>query len=212
MKLGDIIKRVQRQFGDDVEAQITEEDIVRWVNDACLEIASNNSTNQGHFLGTTPVTEGVRNYELPDDMLLLRSIRLDNKKLVGSTYEQISELDDHMDSAVGSPTHYWVFNKLVNLYPTPNANFTSLTILYTKTPDLMTVDLKHLQPDVPVQYHPRIVEYCIAQAAELDDNIAQYQQKMNQFQSGILASKSNSEQPESDGAYPYITYYASEYE
>jgi hypothetical protein len=206
MRLGEIIKRVQRQFGDDVEAQITEEDIVRWVNDACLEIATANSTNQGYLLGTTAVTQGVREYELPDDLLLLRSIRLDNSKLIGITYEQITELDPKLDSAVGKPTHYWVYNKNINLYPTPDQAYSNLTIMYTKTPDLLLVTMKNVEPDLPVQYHPRIVEYCIAQAAELDDNIAQYQQKMSQFQSGIMAAKSNSEQPESDGVYPSITY------
>jgi hypothetical protein len=205
IKLGDIIKRVQRQFGDDVEAQITEEDIVRWINDACLDIASANSTNQGYFIGTTPVKTGVRDYELPDDMLKLRSIRLDGGKLIGTSYEQVNEVDDHMDAAVGKPTHYWIFNKNVSLYPTPNQDYAALTIMYTKTPDIMTVAMKTIEPDIPVQYHLRLVEYCIAQAAELDDNIAHYQQKMAQFQGNILALKQN-DQPDSEGVYPSITY------
>lgn len=205
MKLNDIIKRVQRQFGDDVEAQITEEDIVRWVNDACLEIASNNVTNQGYFLGTTPVTSGVREYELPADMLTLRSIRLDNRKLIASSYEQVSELDDSMDTAVGRPTHYWVYDGKVNLYPTPNEDYNSLTIMYVKTPDILSASMKNVEPDIPTQYHPRIVEYCIAQAAELDDNLAHYQQKMGQFQSNLMALKQN-DQPDGEGYYGSITY------
>jgi hypothetical protein len=205
MRVGDIIVRVQRQFGDDVQAQITEEDIVRWINDACLEIASNNSTNQGYFLGTTPVTSGVREYELPSDLLTLRSIRLDNKKLIASTYEQVSEIDDAMDSAVGKPTHYWIYNGKVNLYPTPHQDFPTLTIMYVKTPDLLSASMKSIEPDIPTQYHPRIVEYCIAQAAELDDNLEHYAQKMNQFQGALTASKQN-DQPDGEGLYASITY------
>src|SRR6187455_362795 len=198
MKLGDILTRVKRQFGDDVGAQITDEDIVRWCNDACLEIAMANATNQGYFLGTTPVTSGVKEYELPADLLTLRSIRLENSKLVGTTYEQITEVDDYSDTTSGKPTHYYVYGGRVNLYPIPSQDYSALTIMYVKTPDILSVEMVDIEPDVPVQYHPRIVEYCIAQAAELDDNLAHYQQKMGQFQQNILALKQNNEQPESE--------------
>jgi len=206
VKLGDIIKRVQRQFGDDVEAQITEEDIVRWVNDACLEIAVTNATNQGYFLGTTPVTNGVKEYELPADLLTLRSIRLENSKLIGTTYEQITEIDEYSDATTGKPTHYYVYGGKVVLYPIPSQDYPTLTIMYVKTPDLLSFEMKNIEPDVPVQYHPRIVEYCIAQAAELDDNLGHYQQKMGQFQQNLMALKQNNEQPESESYYASVIY------
>jgi hypothetical protein len=206
VKLGDIIKRVQRQFGDDVEAQITEEDIVRWANDACLEIVNSNATNQGFFLGTTPVTSGVREYELPADLLTLRSIRLENTKLIGTTYEQVTESDDFSIDTVGKPTHYYVYGGKVNVYPTPSENYSALTIMYVKTPDILSVSMKDIEPDVPVQYHARIVEYCIAQAAELDDNLGHYQQKMSQFQQNLMSLKQNNEQPESESYYGHIVY------
>jgi hypothetical protein len=85
VKLSEIIKRVQRQFGDDVQAQITKEDIVRWVNDACLEITTNNYTNQGILKGHTPVVVGQAEYKLPPDLLLLRSVRANGIKLTHTT-------------------------------------------------------------------------------------------------------------------------------
>lgn len=205
MNLGDIITRVQRQFGDDVQAQITEEDIVRWVNDACMEIVSNNATNQG-FLGTTAVVVGQIEYDLPDDLLLLRSVRLNGRKLKGENYEQLCELDPDIETTEGLPTHYWVYGGKLNLYPIPNDDEGNIHILYVKTPDIMTSDMKTREPDVPKQYHPRIVEYCIAQAAELDDNLGQYQYKMSEFKTNISNIRQNSEQPESDSFYPSITY------
>lgn len=206
MKVGDILVRVKRQFGDDVGAQITDEDIVRWVNDCCLEIAMTNATNQGYFLGTSPVTSGVKDYELPADLLTLRSIRLENSKLVGSTYEQITEIDDYSNSTKGKPTHYYVYGGRVNLYPIPSQDYEALTIMYVKTPDILTVEMVDIEPDVPIQYHPRIVEYCIAQAAELDDNLGHYQQKMGQFQQNLLSLKQNNEQPESESYYGSVVY------
>jgi hypothetical protein len=70
----------------------------------------------------------------------------------------------------------------------------------------MTVEMLEREPDVPKQYHPRIVEYCIAQAAELDDNMGTYQYKMNQFEKNLQSLKANGEQPEGDDYYPSITY------
>lgn len=205
MNLGEIITRVQRQFGDDVQAQITEEDIVRWVNDACLEIVTNNATNQG-FVGSTAVVVGQVEYDLPADLLLLRSVRLNGRKLKGENYEQLCEIDPSIETTTGMPTHFWVYGDKLNLYPIPNEEEGNINIMYVKTPDILTVNMKTREPDVPKQYHPRIVEYCIAQAAELDDNLPHYQAKMAQFQTNIFNLSRNAEQPESDSFYPSITY------
>lgn len=205
MKLNDIIVRVQRSFGDDVQAQITKEDIVRWVNDACLEIATSSNLNQGS-IGNTAVGVGKKTYDLPSDLLLLRSVRCNGMKLRGETYEQLCEQDSDLENTTGTPSAYWVYGGKLNLYPIPNAALGNLSILYTKTPDLLTVDMGERQPDIPVQYHPRIVEYCIAKAAELDDNLGHYQIKMGEFQQKTSATQQNAEQPEGDSFYPSITY------
>lgn len=207
MKLSDIITRVQRQFGDEVQAQITKDDIIRWVNDACLEIANANGTSQGIRRGQSQLVAGKNEYELPSDILLLRAVRSNGSKLAPTTFEQITESSTYSESAVGTPETYWVFDGKLFLYPTPETGILgSLDIYYTKTPDLMSPLVLDREPDVPVQYHPRIVEYCIAQAAELDDRLDHYQLKMGQFKDSILSQKQNGEQPESDGYYPSITY------
>lgn len=205
MKLGEIITRVQRQFGDDVQAQITKEDIVRWVNDACLEIVTQNDTAEG-YLGNTPVKAGVPEYKLPPDLIRIRSVRVNGMKLAPSTYEQLCDIDPDIGTTTGIPHSYWVYGNALLLYPTPSDALGNVDILYVKSPDILTIDMMERVPDVPLQYHPRIVEYCIAQAAELDDNIAQYQIKMGQFKQSISELRQNGEQPESASIYPSITY------
>lgn len=205
MKLNDIIVRVQRQFGDDVQAQITKDDIVRWVNDACLEIVTNNDTAEG-MIASKSVLSGTSVYDLPADIIRIRSVRVNGYKMAASTYEQLNEIDPDLENTTGAPTHYWVYGGKLNLYPTPNEDLGKINVLYVKTPDIMTVEMLTKEPDVPVQYHPRIVEYCIAQAAELDDNVGHYQIKMQQFNQSLQGLRQNSEQPESEGIYPSITY------
>lgn len=211
MKLNEIITRVQRQFGDDVQAQITKEDIVRWVNDACLEIATSNKTNQGINKGITPVVAGQPQYTLPPDILNLRSVRANGIKLVHTTYDQLTELADYSEDAQGAPNCYWVYNGVLYVYPTPYESLGSIDVYYVRTPDVLTVDMLDREPNVPKEYHPRIVEYCIAQAAELDDNLTQYQLKMGQFRDNLQSLKRNGEQPEGDDYYPSISYTSAEY-
>jgi hypothetical protein len=211
MILSDIIKRVQRQFGDDVQAQITTDDIVRWVNDACLEIVTNNHTNQGSSIGNSPVEAGKDTYNLPADLYLLRAVRVNGKIVRGTTYEQLAatyfgRLSDTGEPYEGDPEWYWVDAGKLRLVPTPNTSLGSVDIMYVKRPDVLTASMLTIEPDVPTEYHPRIVEYCIAQAAELDDNMQSYQLKMSEFQTNLTKLKQNGEQPESDGVYASITY------
>lgn len=209
MKLSEIITRVQRQFGDDVQAQITKEDIVRWVNDACLEIVTNNRTNEGMYRGATPVVAGQDAYALPADLFVLRAVRVNGRAVEATTYEQLiasGSVPDEGDLPTGTPMWYWIHNEMINLVPCPDTTLGTVDIMYVKTPDVMTVNMEEREPDVPTQYHLRIVEYCIAQASELDDNDGKYQMKMQQFNSNLDKLRSNGEQPEADGVYPSITY------
>lgn len=211
MNLNDIIKRVQRQFGDDVQAQITRDDIVRWVNDACLEIVINNRTNQSSTTGTTDIVAGTSTYALPDDLYVLRAVRANGIVLRPTSYEQIVQeygtdgTNPDLDTD-GVPTQYWTHGKEVNIFPRPSDSLGTLDILYVRTPVVLTTDDLTAEPDVPIQYHPRIVEYCIAQAAELDDNLQQYTLKMGQFKDNLSELRQNGDQPESDGVYSSITY------
>jgi len=99
-----------------------------------------------------------------------------------------------------------VFDDKLNLYPIPNEALSTVDVMYVNTPDMIILESPYREPGVPKQYHPRIVEYCIAQAAELDDNLSHYQLKMGQFRENLSSLKNNGEQPEGDDYYPSITY------
>lgn len=209
MKLKDIIVRVQRQFGDEVQAQITKEDIVRWVNDAMLEIVTNNHTNEGVLKGVTAVVAGESQYDLPADLYLLRGVRVNGRAVAATTYEQLVATEAISDTAnlpTGQAEYFFLYDEKLNIFPVPNDSLGTVDIMYVKTPDIITSAMLELEPDVPKQYHLRIVEYCIAQAAELDDNLGQYQLKMGQFEKNLQSLRQNGEQPSRDDFYPFITY------
>jgi hypothetical protein len=46
---------------------------------------------------------------------------------------------------------------------------------------------------LPVGYHVRLVDYCLAQVAQQDDDMNRYQLKMEEFRSGVHNLKDQSE-------------------
>jgi hypothetical protein len=199
--VSEIATRVKRQFGDEGGAQITDADIIRWVNDAQTEIAVANDLLQ--VSATTATVAGTQKYTIPSNLLILRAAKWKGIKLQPLTMEEADAIMIANTSPAGDPTQFWQFARQIYLWPIPSANgSTDLTLYFTRQPTQVTVVGD--TPELPVQYHPRIVEYCIAQAAELDDNLAQYQLKMAQFEQGVTKLKDNADW-ESQDSYPVIT-------
>ncbi len=206
MIVSDIATRVKRQFGDEVGAQITDADIIRWVNDACIDIAINNNLLSYSATQSTPAASSE--VSLPSDLLVLRSCYWNGEKLQSLTLEEADNLKitNPPVGFTGTPASYWISQQTstavkITLYPANTAQG-SLKILYTRAPVAVTAVSD--TPDLPIQYHPRIVEYCIAQAAESDDNLQQYQLKMAQYKQGIDNLKDNADIGEND-YYPSIS-------
>lgn len=202
LTVAEIATRVKRQFGDEAGAQITNNDILRWLNDAMKDISINNNLLQ--VKATSPAVAGTSEYSMPTDILTLQSVKFNGSLLTGLSIQEADTYVQGHDStpeATGVPTHYWVWASTINVYPTPQAVGT-LMLYYTRVPNVLTLDTD--VPEIPAPYHPRLVEYCIAQAYELDDNFESYQKKMQQFQDGMDKLKDNSEWSSRE-FYPSIT-------
>ena len=198
MLVSEIATRVKRQFGDEAGIQVTDADIIRWVNDAQREIASNNDLLQ--TVATTAVVSGQREYTLPPDILLLRSVHHKGRKLRPLSSR---EAEEYLSTGIanGEPTHFWSWATKISLYPQPTeADADDLQIFYTRQPAVVAAVGD--TPEVPMEYHSRIVEYCLAQAYELDENWAAASQKSQQFSSGVANLKGREEV---NDFYPHIT-------
>lgn len=201
MLVSEIATRVKRQFGDEAGAQITDADIIRWVNDAQTEIATANDLLQ--VSATASTTAGTQKYTFPTNLLILRAAKWKGLKLQPVSMEEADSIMVSSDTQQGTPTVFWQFARQIYLWPTPSANGTSdLTLYYTR--QAIQVTSTSDTPELPVQYHPRIVEYCVAQAAELDDNLQHYQVKMAQFEAGVTKLKDGQDW-ESQDFYPTVT-------
>lgn len=205
MNVGEIALRVKRQFGDEAGAQITDADIIRWINDAQREIAHSNDLLQ--TVATTASVSGQDQYSLPPDLLTLRQVRYATRSLNYLSATEARNLGT--DTATGEPTHFSVYGAKIDLYPIPSVNDgDDIQIYYTRQPNSVAVSAD--VPELPIQYHNRIVEYCIAQAYELDDNNESYQAKMQQFQDGVDKLKTLGDWQVQD-VYPSISVSSADY-
>lgn len=206
MLVSDVATRVKRQFGDEAGLQISDADIIRWCNDAQQEVALQNRLLQTVANQNTAV--GTQEYTLPADLLALRGVRYDKLRLTLLTMDDIDNVVQDRTEDQATPQYYWTYGSSISLWPVPD-EIKSITVYYTATPTTLTIVGDALS--LPTQYNNRVIEYCVAQAAELDDNLEHYQLKMSQFQSGIDSTKNALEQVENEDIYPSISYAPSEY-
>lgn len=202
MNLGEIIVRVQRQFGDESEAQITRADIIRWANDAQLDIIRKTEALQSHVETNSVKDDG--SYTLPEDYIRLRRVTYDDKILSRTTLEEIDQINPTRDSGypVGTPTHFYTWADRLWLYPPPGKNGQgNLDIYYLRRPKTLENDSD--TPELPVHLHEDIVRYCFARAKELDEEDEKAQEVMADYEMRLLQSRNDIQGDQLD-SYPSI--------
>lgn len=203
MLVSEIATRVRKQFGDEAGIIITDADVIRWVNDAQQEIVSKVDVLQGS--ATAASIANVADYTFPLTYNRVHSIKYKGSRLRELNLQQAEELVPNKDDAttypVGTPQYYWIWGNVFTLYPMPGTSEAGvLRIFYIRNPVAVTATTD--TPELHVKYHPRIVEYCMAQAAELDDNEQRYSNKINQFNQNVQAELGREKTTQ---YYPFIT-------
>lgn len=201
-----IASRVKRQFGDQFGGRITDADIIEWINTGMREIVQDNELLQ--VTATTSFVAGQVDYPHPANILNVYAVTLSGRTLRGLDYKEFLTLTQDADSIVdGMPTHYTIWAGNIVFYPKPNTT-DEFKLHYLRLP----VDITMLSetPELPLPYHQRLVEYCLAQAAEFDADPMQYRSKMQEFQAGVDKLKDNSDWNQRD-QYPVISAAPDEY-
>lgn len=201
MIVSDVITRVQRQFGDEASVQIDSSDIIRWINDCAKEIAVQNDLTQATGLQNSEKDLNV--YAAPADTLAIRAVYYNQKKLdfySRTEYDAYVNINDPTETASGTPFLYTRHVDDLILYPTPDSVGT-IKIWYFQRPPEVTASTDNLP--FPVEYHLRIVEYCLQQAYQTDEDWEAANQMSGQFTDGMAKLKQlNSTDTE---FYPTIT-------
>lgn len=191
MNVQDVATRVKRIFGDESGVQVTDDDIIRWINDAQEEIVIKNEGLM-EATATADVVINQPEYDFPDDLSVLRSLKYKGYRLKSMSLAEFNEYIDGYSAAPGVspygpgiPEVFTVWEQKITLFPKPAESLTGgLTILYIKHP----ASVANLADDlsVPLQYHKAIVDFCLQQAYELDEDYQKSELKRNEFSAKMM--------------------------
>jgi hypothetical protein len=211
MIVSDVITRVRRVFGDEAAVQITNDDIIRWINDGQIEIVKHNQ-NALQSTDTINLVADQATYALNSNMLLLRTLRykysdmLSYQALIYRSMQQFDESIDGWDGTLypkGYPVFFTQYNDSVILFPTPDRSATAgLKVLYNQKP----ADVSDLADplSLPLIYHNTILRYCLWQSSLLDEELdpsVMYEQAFIKD----MALLQQRETTEATATYPTIT-------
>lgn len=203
MNLGEIIKSVQRQLGDESEVQFEKADIKRWANDAQVDIARKTECLQEHS-ETSAVSEDG-SYLLPADFIGLKRVSFDKSVIQPTTLDNADKSypnRDRGEGSTGSPSTYYVWGRTLHLYPWPEqGGIANLDIWYYRAPKALAADEDI--PEIPSWMHEDIVRYCIARGKELDEEDAQSQKAMTEYDVRVAESRHEAQNPQAD-SYPSV--------
>lgn len=177
MLVQDVADRVRRQFGDESSVQVTDTDIIHWVNDAQREIVAQSED----LLQTSVLTSTVANqqdYDVPTDMFVLKSLHYKPTSLTSFIRLKalsMEEFDEYIDGWEGSlyaasdPIVYHIYAGKIKLFPVPVVDITNgLKIYYSRKP-VSATSLSDTV-DLPDSYFNAVVSYCLAKSFEMDED------------------------------------------
>lgn len=201
----EVTTAVKRQFGDESGVQVQDADIIRWINDAQYEIVVKNpEVNAG--MVQINVASGQTQYPLLTnipDMLVIHSIHFNGELLPNLTFTEAQQTiirsnDTRTDV---TPRFWYEYAGVVNLWPKPSAaTALGLTVFYSKAPTVVTTMGQTLS--VPDSYFKAIVDFCLTQAHEMDDNMQAAGIKAQQFETSLQVQANRTQAQ--DAFYPSI--------
>jgi hypothetical protein len=203
--------RVRRVFGDDAAVQVTDDDIIRWINDSQIEIVKRNDAalQKTDFVN---LVAAQGSYVMPADLLILRSLRYKYTDMLSFSalkYKNMQEFDNSIDGWDGSaynqsnPIYFTMYENKAILFPVPDRSATAgLKVLYNQKPADVAAPADAIP--LPLIYHNTIFKYCMWQASLLDEDHEPALMYMNNFQQDVsmLVNKETKDPVET---YPTIT-------
>jgi hypothetical protein len=176
-----VFSDIRRTFGDESSVQITDEDMLRWINTAQREILISNKILK--TVGTTDVSANVSEYSLSDlDIVTIQSIHYNGRRLEWRSFQDAEEYimsSDPLKTATADPSMWYEWGGIINLYPVPqNDAPAGLKIYYIKEPPAVTVDSTLIVPDA---YYETVLQFVLSKAYELDEDPTNSQFKLTQY-------------------------------
>lgn len=203
----DVIDNVTRVFGDEAGVQLSNNDIIRWINEAQREINRQNAVLQQ--TATTTLNAGQADYSLASitppiyeiNSLLINGRRIGNISV--SQAEESISLADPESEETGAPQFWYEWANTITFWPVPSTAGT-IKIRYTAIPTDIASDNDTLT--IPDEYFMDIINYVLKMAYEMDENPEMMQAKSVEFNQS-LAERGEQFRNAEHMTYPKITVY-----
>lgn len=202
--VSDVLTHVKRQFGDESGAQITNADIITWINMGQKEIAS--LTKCIEKKAVTDVVSGQYEYALPAEGATdIVAIRYKGATLPGMSFQQFEanyQDSDPLRIQKTAPQVWTMWGSTITLWPTPDeATVGGLTVYFVGVPAVVSASGDFLT--VPDIYYESLCFYVLAKAYELDEDFATASEYMDRFRQRLDVDTDREDSPEIH--YPSIT-------
>lgn len=199
---------VKRQFGDPDGRQITDNDILTWINAAQQDIVSQNPILKETL--ETSVIAGQDIYRYPAQMVqYIEAIHFKGVPLEAYTFQEaqayiLRDLPENGDIPEGvRPLIWYERDGDIYLYPTPSATEENvLRMFYVRRPADLTIIADDLA--VPDRYFQRVVDLVLARAYQLDENWEAAKYKQAEYITG-MDMLANQENVTNTNTYPSVT-------
>lgn len=195
---------VKRQFGDESGAQINDDDIIRWINEGQLDIAS--TTKYTKTTTSTPSVATQEQYSLPGvniigiDGVYYNGIPLQQRQKV-EVEELILQTQDPANPTIqpSTPTLWYEYDDSIYLYPPPLDSGKTIKLFASVLPAAISNLTDFLS--IPDTYYTILTDFVLARAYELDDDL----QSANYKEKSMLSKLGELDDLVSERTYPVIT-------
>jgi hypothetical protein len=168
----DVAAAVKRVFGDESGVQLVDNDIITWVNQAQVHIAS--STRVLKTKATTVIVNGQSTYTLSGlnpNILQMESILIDGRRIGNMSTAQAEESISRIDplaEETGFPRFWYEWAGEITFWPKPDFDG-QMVIRYTALPATV-VNISDVM-SVPDEFFNDVTNFVLQKAYEMDENV-----------------------------------------
>ncbi len=200
--VADLSIRIKRIFGDESGTLIEDADILRWLNDAQLDIA-----RKTHCLVKTQTydsTTGDHTAALPAYFLFYQRATFDGRLLSVISYQDLDKRqpDRAVDYPQATPEYITFVGAGIELYPAPSEDGTdNFSVTYVARPIPLEDTAQVLE--IPDQYYEALVFFGLMRAKELDQDWAGSKVFQEKYESELGVIRDDVAQP-TQSSYPVV--------
>lgn len=206
-RAADVADYIKRQFGDESAVQVTDSDLLRWINDGQMEIVSVNRILRAK--ASAGVLAGQDTYDLPNlRVIAIEAVHVNGRSVEHMAFQDVEKYliqNDPERTQTGQPRYWYDYGDQITFWPRPDTTAAGgLVIFYIKEPDPVA-SLDDLLT-IPDKYYNTLARYVLTQAYEMDEDWQAARLKGEQF-TADLANYAEEEVTLSAQTYPTITIY-----